>query len=64
MAKKKPEKPAIPIGDFTVGGEDYKFVIGRFKIDGKMMTKEEALLNEDILLKLVQMRSGVIRQVF
>lgn len=47
-----------------MGGEDYKFVIGRFKIDGKMMTKEEALLNEDILLKLVQMRSGVIRQVF
>ncbi len=63
MAKKKTEKPASK-GEFSVDGEDFKFITGKFKLDGRVVTKEEALANESILRRLVEMKSGLIRQVF
>lgn len=48
---------------FQADGKEYKFIAGRFILDGKEITAEEALQDEQILATLVDMKAGVIAEV-
>lgn len=58
------EKIKAPEQSFTVGEEEFRFRVGKFKSDGTVFTAEEALTNPDLLKKLVSKRSGLIKQIF
>lgn len=70
-APKEPELPTIPDKTFDVHGKTYKFVVASFRIpqglienqDSLIMTAKDALTDDDMLLALVLMNSGIIKEV-
>lgn len=64
MSKKK-KSEGVAKGEypqFEADGDVYDIVIGKFSLDGRVMTAEEAAEDQAVCAKLVTLKSGVIRK--
>jgi hypothetical protein len=66
-ASDTPEKKEIPSATFEADTDGeictYKFTAYSFMLDGKVITAAEALNDETVLAKLVELKAGVIAPV-
>lgn len=66
QAENKAEEPKVPTSTFQVeeGGKKYKFNVAAFRMPGnnEPILAVDALKDEDLLAKLVEMRAGVIEE--
>lgn len=63
-APEAPAKPEIPNKTFKVNGKEYKFKFAQFIIPGVgKRTALEALTDKDLLKRLVESNSGLVREI-
>lgn len=56
-------KIELPTEHFEADGEEYKFTVAIFNLNGKVITAKQALEDSEVLAELVELKAGVIAKV-
>jgi phage I-like protein len=57
------DKRGAELPAFTHGNKQYRFTKAQFKLDGKIVTAADAVNNEALIKRLIDMRAGFIQEI-